>query len=95
MLDTLEARGLSENTIVMFTSDHGDYAGEHRLLGKSNTFYDALTRVPMILSWPGHLPGGVVRDELVSLVDVMPTMLALLGIEVPDAVQGQAMPGAS
>ncbi len=93
VLDVLEARGLAENTIVVFTSDHGDYAGEHRLLGKSNAFYDCLTRVPLILSWPGHLPAGEQRDELVSLADVMPTMLGLLGIEVPAAVQGQAMPG--
>jgi arylsulfatase A-like enzyme len=94
VMDTLRARGLADDTIVLFTSDHGDYAGEHRLLGKSNAFYDCLTRVPLILSWPGHLPAGETRDELVSLVDVMPTMLGLLGIEVPDAVQGQAMPGA-
>jgi arylsulfatase A-like enzyme len=93
VLDVLEARGLAENTIVVFTSDHGDYAGEHRLLGKSNAFYDCLTRVPLILSWPGHLPAGEQRDELVSLIDVMPTVLGLLGIEVPAAVQGQAMPG--
>ncbi|MFN8637305.1 MAG: sulfatase-like hydrolase/transferase [Chloroflexota bacterium] len=94
VLDTLDRRGLTENTIVLFTSDHGDYAGEHRLLGKSNAFYDCLTRVPLLLSWPGHVPSGTIRDELVSLVDVMPTMLQLLGIEVPAAVQGQAMPGA-
>jgi choline-sulfatase len=93
VLDALRAGGLDRDTIVIFTSDHGDYAGEHRLLGKSNAFYDALTRVPMIVSWPGHLPAGMVRDELVSLVDVMPTVLGLLGIEVPAAVQGQAMPG--
>jgi arylsulfatase A-like enzyme len=94
LLDVLDTTGLAENTIVLFTSDHGDYAGEHRLLGKSNAFYDCLTRVPMILSWPGRLAGGEIRDELVSLVDVMPTILGLLGIEVPSAVQGQAMPGA-
>ncbi|MGE3911896.1 MAG: sulfatase, partial [Chloroflexota bacterium] len=93
VLDTLDAHGLTENTIIMFTSDHGDYAGEHRLLGKSNAFYDCLTRVPMLLSWPAGLPAGVVREELVSLVDVMPTMLGLLGMDVPAAVQGQAMPG--
>lgn len=94
VLDALAARGLTESTIIVFTSDHGDYAGEHRLLGKSNAFYDALTRVPMIVSWPGHIPGGETREELVSLVDVMPTVLQLLGIEAPAAVQGQAMPGA-
>jgi arylsulfatase A-like enzyme len=94
VLDALRAGGLAEDTLVVFTSDHGDYAGEHRLLGKSNAFYDALTRVPMVLSWPGRLPAGTVQDGLVSLVDVMPTVLGLLGIEVPAAVQGQAMPGA-
>ena len=94
VFETLRVQGLADNTIVLFTSDHGDYAGEHRLLGKSNAFYDCLTRVPMILSWPGHLPAGETRDELVSLVDVMPTLLGLLGIDVPEAVQGQAMPGA-
>lgn len=94
VLDALDARGLTENTIILFTSDHGDYAGEHRLLGKSNAYYDALTRVPLLLSWPGRLPSGETREELVSLVDVMPTMLRLLEIEEPAAVQGQPMPGA-
>ena len=95
VLDTLAARGLTENTIVLFTSDHGDYAGEHRLLGKSNAFYDALTRIPMILSWPGHIPAGEIREELVSLVDVMPTVLSLLGIEAPVCCSGASDAGRS
>lgn len=104
LLDTLERLRLREDTIVVFTSDHGDYLGEHHLLGKSNAFYDCLTRVPLLLSWPGHLPGGgaagrsdadkgVRRPEPVSLIDVMPTVLALAGIPLPEGVQGQPLPG--
>jgi arylsulfatase A-like enzyme len=93
LLDTLERLGLREDTIIVFTSDHGDYLGEHRLLDKSNAFYDCLTRVPLLLSWPGHLPEGQRRPELVSLIDVMPTILKLLGLPVPAGVQGQVLPG--
>jgi arylsulfatase A-like enzyme len=93
ILDTLDRLGIRENTIVAFTSDHGDYVGEHHLLGKSNAFYDCLTRVPLLLSWPGHLPETQVRADLVSTIDVMPTMLILADVPLPDGVQGQQLPG--
>jgi arylsulfatase A-like enzyme len=93
LIDALERLGLRDDTIVLFTADHGEYLGEHRLLGKSNAFYDCLTRIPFILTWPGTLPAGERRSELVSLVDVMPTLLSLLGLPIPDAVQGQVLPG--
>ncbi|MDQ3702110.1 MAG: sulfatase-like hydrolase/transferase [Chloroflexota bacterium] len=93
LLDTLERLGLREDTIVLFTSDHGDYMGEHHMLIKSNAFYDCLTRVPLLVSWPGHLPAGERRPELVSTMDVMPTVLTLLGMEVPEGVQGRVLPG--
>src|SRR5206468_5290946 len=96
LLDTLERLDLREHTIVVFTSDHGDYLGEHHLLDKSNAFYDCLTHVPLLVSWPGHLPQGARRPELVSLVDVMPTVLHLAGVPLPDGgrgVQGRLLPG--
>lgn len=93
MLDALERRGLAEDTIVVFTSDHGDYAGEHRLTDKSSTFYDCMTRVPAIVSWPGHLPAGAVDRHPVSLLDVMPTCLGLAGIDRPDGIDGRMLPG--
>lgn len=93
LLDTLERLGLREDTVVVFTSDHGDYLGEHRLLGKSNAFYDCLTHVPLLLSWPGHLPTGERRPELVSTIDVMPTVLSLAGVPLPPGVQGRQLPG--
>jgi arylsulfatase A-like enzyme len=93
LLDALERLGLRQETVVAFTSDHGDYLGEHHLLGKSNAFYDCLTRVPLLVSWPGRLPEGARRPEVVSTLDVMPTLLTLAGVPLPDGVQGQLLPG--
>jgi arylsulfatase A-like enzyme len=93
LLGTLDRLGVRDDTIVVFTSDHGEYLGEHRLLGKSNAFYDCLTRVPFLLSWPGHLPKGEARPELISLIDLMPTLLHLLELPIPPAVQGRVLPG--
>ncbi|HEX2325782.1 MAG TPA: sulfatase-like hydrolase/transferase, partial [Chloroflexota bacterium] len=94
VLDTLERLGMREDTIVVFCSDHGDFMGEHHMLIKCNAFYDCLTRVPLLLSYPrGIAQHGVRRPELVSLIDVMPTILRLVGLPVPAAVQGQPLPG--
>lgn len=93
LLDTLERLVLRDDTIVVFTSDHGDFMGEHHLLIKCNAFYDCLTRVPLILSYPRQLAGGTRRPEPVSLVDVMPTILSLVGLPTPPQVQGQMLPG--
>jgi arylsulfatase A-like enzyme len=92
ILDALERLGLRENTIVVFCSDHGDFAGEHRMQCKGGVFYDCLTRVPLVLSWPGRVPAGAVDSSLVNLVDVVPTLLHLQGLEVPRAMQGQPLP---
>jgi arylsulfatase A-like enzyme len=95
ILDALETLGLRENTIVVFCSDHGDFAGEHAMQCKGGVFYDALTRVPLILSWPGHIPAGQRDDSLVNLVDVVPTLLTLQGLPVPRSMQGQPLPTAT
>ena len=93
LLDTLERLSLRENTMVVFTADHGDYLGEHHLLAKSNAFYDCLTRVPLLLSCPGAVRGTQRIADPVSLIDVMPTLLTLAGVPLPDGVQGQLLPG--
>lgn len=92
ILDALEANGLRENTIVVFCSDHGDYAGEHHTMGKGGTFYDCLTRVPLIVSWPGQVPEGVTDSSMANLVDVVPTLLDLQGLEIPRSMNGQPLP---
>ncbi len=83
MLRELEERGLAENTIVFFWSDHGD--GLPR--GK-RWLYDSGTRVPLIIRWPGKIEPGSVSDRLISSIDFGPTVLSMAGIEVPAHMQG-------
>jgi arylsulfatase A-like enzyme len=92
ILDTLERLGLRQKTIVVFCSDHGDFMGEHWMQAKGGTFYDCLTRVPLVVAWPGHIPMGVEDTSLVNLVDIVPTLLQLQGLEVPPAMHGQFLP---
>ena len=81
VLDHLDATGLRDNTIVVFTADHGDFAGEHNMLGKGGVFYDALTRVPMLVSWPnGGVPCGLEDDSMANTIDLLPTILQLSGV---------------
>lgn len=81
VLDHLEETGLRENTIVVFTADHGDFNGEHDMLGKGGVFWDALVRVPMIVSWPaGGVPCGVEDESMANTIDLLPTILQLSGV---------------
>jgi choline-sulfatase len=84
ILDALEASGKAENTVIMFTADHGLAVGQHGFLGKQN-LYDHSVRVPLILSGPG-VPTDKRIDDRVYLQDLMPTALELAGIEVPEYV---------
>jgi arylsulfatase len=80
ILDTLEKTGQSDNTIILFTSDHGEMAGSHRLRTKGNFAYEEVMRVPLLISWPGRLPEGERSPALASSVDVAPTLCALAGV---------------
>lgn len=88
-LDVLEETGQIENTLVVYTSDHGDMNGEHGMWRKSN-FYEASSRVPLQIAWPGRLPAGRRVDGVVSLVDLVATLL-----EVVDAPGGDDLDGDS
>jgi len=74
ILDHLEAKNLADNTLIIYTSDHGDHVGERGLWWK-HTFYEDSVRVPLILSMPGTLPENERRSAIVSLIDVCATML--------------------
>jgi arylsulfatase A-like enzyme len=92
LLEALRRRGRLEDTIVVYTADHGDYAGEHDLWAKSCTLYDCLVRVPLIVSGPeGLVPRGLVLDGMVQTVDVTPTLLDLLGLPIPSTMQGLSL----
>jgi arylsulfatase A-like enzyme len=88
LLDALDAAGLRDDTIVIFTSDHGEMFGAHGRRAK-NIFYEEAARVPFVVRWPSHVPAGATRDTLLSAVDLQPTLLSLLGLPVPKAAEGQ------
>lgn len=91
LLKQLDEDGLAENTIVFYWSDHGDGVPRAK-----RSLYDSGLRVPLMIRWPKALgataePG--VRDEMVSLIDLAPTVLALAGVEIPTHVQGRVLLG--
>ena len=92
ILDALDRLDLRKNTIVVFCSDHGDFSGEHGQIAKGGSFYDCLTRVPLIVSWPEYVPKGAIDDSMVNLIDIVPTVLHLQGIDVPRSMHGSALP---
>jgi arylsulfatase A-like enzyme len=87
ILDKLDELGLRENTIVVFTADHGDFGGEHGMAVKGGVFYDALVQVPLIVSWPaGGVPQGAVDGSMTSTIDIVPTLLELQGLASFDGI---------
>lgn len=92
IMSALERLGLCEKTLVVFTSDHGDFTGEHGIMDKGGAFYDCLVRVPLVISWPGTLPAGRRDNGMANLIDIVPTLLTLQGLPVPDFMQGKPLP---
>jgi arylsulfatase A-like enzyme len=88
LLDGLEARGMMDNTLVIFLSDHGEGLGDHNHIGHISQVYDSLLHVPLVFSWPGSLPEGMVIEDPVSLIDVFPTVADLLGLASPPDASG-------
>jgi choline-sulfatase len=83
ILHALEASGQADNTLIVFTSDHGEGVGEHRL-DRKNFHYEAVVRVPLVCALPGRIPAGKVnRRALVSGIDLMPTFCDFAGVAPP------------
>jgi len=98
LLDCIADLGLRNNTVVIFTTDHGFYHGEHGLIGKSVLageyyssvpLYEEVARIPLMIRLPGHEPGRF--QPFAQPPDLMPTILDLAGIEIPDTVQGKSL----
>jgi len=94
VIKKLEEDNLLEDTIIIFTSDHGDFAGEHGAIGKNMPTYDCLYRIPFIWYWKGHFLAGKVDHQLVESVDLFPTLCDLIGLPLPPQVQGESLSGA-
>jgi len=94
ILDELEASGELENTIIVFSADHGDYAGEHGLWSKHGGISSrAITRVPMIVRMPAGSENGSVCEEIIEAIDLFPTLCALAELPIPDHLQGTSFAG--
>lgn len=91
ILDRLDALGLADDTLVIFTSDHGEMLGDHQLLLKGPMLYDCAVRVPLIMRWPGHLPAGERRSDLVQWIDLTSTFLDVAGIDPMPTAQGTSL----
>jgi len=88
LLAQLEEDGLAEDTAIFIWSDHGEgFPRAKRYL------YDTGTRIPLIVRWPGQVPAGEVTDQVVSLIDLGPTILGMVGLPIPQHLQGQAFLG--
>ncbi len=90
LIGGLRERGLLNETVVLFTSDHGEEFLEHGGLEHGHTYYEEMLRVPLILRIPGQAHGTVI-DDAVGLVDVLPTVLEVLGVEAQYPTQGRSL----
>ena len=88
ILDKLDELRLTQNTLVLFTSDHGHFFGQHGLIAKGPFHYEDMIKVPFIVRYPGVVPQGKRSDALQSLVDLAPTFLSIAGIEIPRRMTG-------
>ena len=87
LMKFLEDSGLADNTVVVFTSDHGEMFGAQGRRAK-NIFYEEAARIPCLIRRPGHIPAGATSDACISTVDFMPTLLGLLGLPIPSRAEG-------
>ncbi len=94
ILQTLESRGCLHNTLILFTSDHGDMLGDHHLWRKSYA-YEGSARIPMLIRWPESLIAGAKRGRCLSqpveLRDILPTFLEAAGVRIPDTLDGRSL----
>jgi arylsulfatase len=91
ILDHLERSGELENTIVIFSTDHGESCGDHGLTQKGPRFFEGMVRVPLIMALPGRFRAGLKSDALVELIEIVPTLMECLGLPIPDDVQGRSL----
>ena len=82
--------GQYENTIIIYTSDHGESLGDHGIYLKGPYCYETGVHVPFVIHWAGHTLSGVTRDALVEIVDLAPTLCQAAGIDVPPSFQGRS-----
>lgn len=88
LMGAIKEMGLDENSIIVFTSDHGELFGAHGRRAK-NIFYEEAVRVPFLVKWKGRLAENEKRDFVFNTVDIMPSLLSMMGLPVPAEVEGK------
>lgn len=91
ILNTLEEENLLENTIIIFTSDHGEFLGDHGRIQKGPPGQDCITNVPLLVSYKNHISENIEFDQLVESVDIVPTILDYCGVQIPNYMQGKSL----
>lgn len=92
IMNTLEETGKLENTIVFYFSDHGDLMGSHEMTGKRRPEQES-SNIPLIVRYPKRIPAGRVSEKLISIVDIFPTVLGIIGAAVPEYTEGTDLSG--
>ena len=91
IFNCLEENGLADNTIIIFSTDHGDMLGSHRLFNKGFHMYEETHHIPLLVRWNGVTSPGTTCDEFVNLVDLMPTFLEIGGADLPNNLDGRSL----
>ena len=92
ILETLDRLGLFEDTLIVYSTDHGDAAGSHRMMDKHYVMYEEEVRVPLVMRWDGMIAPGTVSDAFVgNYLDLGPTILDVAGLPIPECYQGVSL----
>jgi len=91
VMDQIKQSGIDENTVIIYSSDHGDMLGSHRLFNKGFNMYEECNKIPLIIRYPGVTRPGSVCNQFVNLVDVTATLLDIVGIEPPTPIDGRSL----
>ncbi len=91
VVSALEDLGLRENTLIVIAADHGECLGEHSIYFDHVSLYEPNVHVPLIFSWPDRVPCGERVNELCENVDIYPTILELLDLEIPEDLSGESL----
>ena len=91
LVEGLDRRNWIDDSLIVFTADHGESLGEHNLGGHIHQLYETLLHVPLFFVSPGRIPEGMVIDQPASLVDVLPTIAEIAGLPIPAGIRGRSL----